>query len=343
MMRRAVFLVFLVLAAGCTQATSTTTASTTTTSSDTSTPVAPKTIQIGLNQVVGGWVPLDDGFNVWVAGPGTLARVDRRTGRAEVVARGAWDYDYVHLDTYGEGTIRLAEGATVWTIADGTVISQQALGLGEISAIIDLSGNLWVAATGPGGGVLARIDGASGAVLERYPLGQGVYQLAEAAGYLFVGTNEYRGPAIWRLDLRTGTFIGLPDSTPGPIATVGTTLWVGAANALHCIDARRLTPCGDVYLRAPAAMASDGGRLWVLSATGSTSAATYEPDPKQPATVTLLDGTTGQPLAEPVALPDMTPARITAFDGHAWVGFHDSGRLVWIGICAADGCRPPHA
>jgi len=71
-------------------------------------------------------------------------------------------------------------------------------------------------------------------------------------------------------------------------------------------------------------------RTWVLSGTGSKSSSVYLPDQNQPATVTLLDGRTGEVLAGPLPLPDTTPATISAFDGHAWIGFHDSGRLLRI-------------
>jgi hypothetical protein len=298
-------------------------------------------LRITANAMVDGWIPLDDGSHVWVAGPGTLSVFEPATGDATIVARGAWDYDYTDLAAYGEGTIWLASGSTLWAIAgDGTTIATRDLGLGEISAVLQAGNGTWVAATGPDGGTLARIDLYTGDVLEHHRLGQGVYELAETAGYLFVSTRASRGPSIWRLDLRTHDFVPLPGSTPGySIATVGTTLWVTAEHAIHCIDARRLIPCGDVYLPAPVAVASDGRNLWVLTATGSTSATLYLPDPKHPATVMLLDGATGDLLAGPVALPDTTPARITAFDGHAWVGFYDSGRLVRIDVCRTPGCR----
>jgi hypothetical protein len=78
--------------------------------------------------------------------------------------------------------------------------------------------------------------------------------------------------------------------------------------------------------------------LWVLSVNGSTSRTLYEPDPNQPATVTLVNGATGEVLADALPLPsgEHTPATISAFDGHAWIGFHDTGTLIRIDTCVTD-------
>ncbi len=297
-------------------------------------------LRIAMNAKVNGWIPLDNGLHVWVAGPGTLSIVDRATGDARIVARGDWDYDYTQLADYGEGTIFLAEGSSLWEIAgDGTVIAKLNLGLGSISAILQTDRRTWVAAIGPDGGVLAEIDLADGHAVRTFPIGQGVYQLAGMPGYVFVATREPRGPAVLRLDLSTGTLDPVPGADGVAIAVSGSTMWWSSPSGIHCVDARLLRPCGDVSIRSPVALAGDGGSLWVLSATGSTSAL-YAPDPNEPAQLTELDGTTGEILAGPINLPDFTPARLSVFDGRAWVGFHDTGRLVLVERCALDGCRP---
>jgi hypothetical protein len=77
--------------------------------------------------------------------------------------------------------------------------------------------------------------------------------------------------------------------------------------------------------------------LWVLSVNGSTSRTLYEPDPNQPATVTLVNGATGEVLADALPLPSGEhTATISAFDGHAWIGFHDTGTLIRIDTCVTD-------
>lgn len=303
-------------------------------------PSAPvRELRIAVDAKVDGWIPLDAGIHVWVAGPGTLSLVDRTTGNARIVSRGPWDYDYTQLADNGEGTILLAEGSSLWEIAgDGTVIATMDLGLGSISAILQTDRRTWVAATGPDGGVLAEIDLADGHAIQTFPIGQGVYQLAAMPGYLFVGTREPRGPAVLRIDLSTGRMDPVPGAEGLAIAVSGSTLWWASSNVIHCVDARLLTACGDVDIRAPVALAGDGGSLWVLSATGSTSDTLYEPDPNNPAQLTELDGTTGEVIAGPTDLPDSTPARLSVRDGRAWVGFHDSGRLVMVQRCPLSGC-----
>ncbi len=70
------------------------------------------------------------------------------------------------------------------------------------------------------------------------------------------------------------------------------------------------------------------------------SPATYQPDPDRPATVTLVDGVNGAIVGGPLALPSITPATISAFDGHAWIGFHDGGRVIRID-CGSGRCTVP--
>jgi hypothetical protein len=296
-------------------------------------------LRIALDAKVNGWIPLDDGSHTWVAGGGTLSIVDRVTGTSRVVAQGSWDYDYATLFAYGEGTVLLADGSSLWEIAgSGDVISRLDLGIGDISAVLETNGRTWVAGTGPDGGTLAEIDPGDGHTLRTFQIGQGVYQLAAIHGYIFIGTREPRGPAVLRLDVSTGTMEAVPDAEGMAIATTGSTLWWSYANRIHCVDGLLLTPCGDVDIRAPVALAGDEDHLWVLSATGSTRDNIYEPDPDEPAQLTELDGTTGEIIAGPIDLPDFTPARLAVFNGRAWVGFHDTGRLVMVKRCPLSGC-----
>jgi len=100
--------------------------------------------------------------------------------------------------------------------------------------------------------------------------------------------------------------------------------------AVSCVEVGTLKDCGTVDIPRASTLSSDGPRLWVLSVTGSRKTGTYVPDPSQPATVTLMDGFTGDVLGGPVSLPGHTPASLTSYDGHAWVGFHDTGTVVRI-------------
>jgi hypothetical protein len=182
---------------------------------------------------------------------------------------------------------------------------------------------------------LAKIDVDMGAVLERFHVGQG--DVVEAAGYLFTSSDTVDGAGIVRVDPTSGELAAVPGLASGSIAAVGSHVWGVSTAGVSCVDAVRLTPCGAVPLTRPGLLASDGSRLWVLSLTGSRSSTLYLPDPAQPASVVLIDGHTGQVLAPPVPLPDTTPATLSAFDGHAWVGFHDTGRIVRIDPGAREG------
>lgn len=292
---------------------------------------------------MGGWVVLPEWFGVWVAGAGRLFEIDQQTGDVRQTGRGAWDYDYVQLARYGEGTILLASGETLWALdaGSGGVIRRLDLGrLGAVDALLQTRSATWVTATTADGGVLASIDLDTGDVLERFAVGQGRHELVKSAGYLFVGSQDPDGPSILRIHPATGASTPLYEG-PGSIAVVGWQVWVAGEGKVHCVDAIDLTTCGEVRIPRAASVASDGARLWVLSSTGSTSSSLYEPDPDQPARVYLLDGVSGEIVSGPLALPSYTPATISAFHGHAWIGFHEEGRVVRIdcdsGRCSVAG------
>jgi hypothetical protein len=311
--------------------------------------VPPEQLGIGLRTHVDGWVVLPDGFGVWVAGAGRLFDVDRTNGDVTQTAQGMnWDYDYVRLAEYGEGTIFAVSGSTLYEIAaeSGTTIRRFDLGsLGLIHNVFQTNdpSATWVTADGPEGGVLARIDLDNGRVLNRYAVGSGAGDMAEADGFLFVETQTSAGGGLLRLDPSTGDRQWIHGISPDAIAGIGHTVWVAEGDHVHCIDAALpAADCPGIEITRATALVADGAclpqgvgrygdcRVWVLSRTGSTSSSIYLPDPDQPATVTLVDATTGEVLGGPLPLPDVTPATISAFDGHAWVGFHDSGLLLRI-------------
>jgi hypothetical protein len=305
-------------------------------------------LEVASSERVGGWIVLADPYGVRVAGGRTLTLVDPQTGTTTPAGRGPWDYDYTVLAEHEGGTVFLASGGTLWELTlDGTVIHRFDLGtLGTLDAVhvspFD-RGSLWVAGSGlPTGNVVARVDIDTGRVLERYEVGQGLHQITDAGGYVFVASRSSSRTVV-RIDPRTGALRTVPDVWSGWTSIVGVRdrLWVEEGNVVHCIEATDVAPCGEVgEIQIPRAqqLAADDGLLWVLSGTGSKSGSIYIPDPKQPATVTLIDGTTGALLGGPTALPDTTPATISAFSGRSWVGFHDSGRLVEIDRCAPGSC-----
>jgi heat shock protein HslJ len=297
-------------------------------------------LRLGQETRVEGWVTLANGSGVWVAGAGQLFDVDPLTGAAHRVATGTWDYDYVGLSDYGEGTIFLTTGSTLLMLdaQSGTVLNRFDLSsLGSLHDVVQSRSETWVTSSSRDGReVLARIDLDTGEVIQSISAGEG--DLVEAAGYLFTASDGPSGASIVRVEPSSGDITSVPGVAPGAMAAVGAHVWVASETGLTCVDAVDLTSCGEVAITRPGLLATDGPRLWVLSLTGSRSSRLYLPDPEQPATVTMIDGATGEVLAGPLALPDATPATISAFDGHAWVGFHDTGRIVRIDMCR-DPCE----
>jgi outer membrane protein assembly factor BamB len=303
--------------------------------------IPPEQLRIGLRTDVDGWIVLPDGFGVWVAGSDLLS-VDPETGHVTETTHGMrWDYDYVLLVEYGEGSVWVASGSTLWLIdaRSGTTIRRFDLSsLGTIDDLFQSSGpaGTWVTADGPDGNVLVQIDPDTGDVLYQHPVGQGVHQMTEADGYLFVSSRSSAHDLI-RVDPVSGDTMFVPNVHPDSMAGIGHKVWVDEGDHVHCIDAALpAADCAEIEIPRATTLAADGQDLWVLSGTGSTSSAIYLPDPNQPATVTLVDGLTGQVVGGPLSLPDVTPATISASDGHAWVGFHDTGRLLRI-----DATKPP--
>jgi hypothetical protein len=292
----------------------------------------PRVLSVGLRTHVDGWVVLAYPFGVRVAGAGTVTAVDPETGRTIPAGHGTWDYDYTSLADDGEGTIWVASGHTLSEVAgESPPIASYDLGsLGYLGDVLQAGGETWVTASG-NGGVLARIDPDTGHVVARYELDRTVLSLASVGRYIFVGRD--------RFDPASGEIVPVPGlGSDAVVASAGGNLWAAENGVVRCIDPTLLSTCGDVSIPRASMLASNAERLWVLSVNGSTSRTLYEPDPNQPATVTLVDGSTGEVLADALPLPsgEHTPASISAFDGHAWIGFHDTGTLIRIDTCEGD-------
>ncbi len=267
-------------------------------------------LRIGLRTHVDGWVVVPDSFGVWVAGAGRLFDVNPTTGKVTETGKGSWDYDYVRLAEYGEGSIWLASGSKLLLLdsATGTTIRRFDLrSLGTIDAVFqDSTGPSWVTASGPEGNVLAQINLDTGRVFDRHAIGQGSHRMTEADGLLFVSSQAPAGRSLLRVDSRSGNEMWIPGVGAGAIAGIDDNfdhkVWIAEGDTVRCIDAvLPAADCTQIAIPRATALAADGNDLWVLSATGSTSPSTYLLDPNQPVTVTLIDGLTGEVLGGPLA------------------------------------------
>ena len=213
---------------------------------------------------------LADAFGVWVAGAGTLTIVDPATGASSLAGSGPWDYNFTVLAEYGEGTIFLGSGTTLWELSDGTVIRRfhlPAVGYIDAVRVVPPREALWVAGSGaPSGNVLARVDTDSGTIIDRYPVDQGLHQITDAAGYVFVASRASRHP-VDRIDPRSGVQRAVPRIGPAgivSIAGVSERLWVEEGDVVRCIDATLFTPCGEIRIPNAMQITADGDRLWVF-------------------------------------------------------------------------------
>jgi hypothetical protein len=282
------------------------------------------------------WV---DTYGVYAATPGSLFGIDPSSGYVKRTASPGWDPEAVRLADYGEGSIFAAWGTRVGEFGNGVQGPVVKLATRVVGAVMYGDSGLWVTEWTGKAWILVRIDPTTGETVGAgIPVGQGRHSIVEADGYVFVAGPVGDGPSMVRVDPRNGSTQLVSSSSTGGLAAVGSNVW-GVDGDVSCVDTVTLAACGgDVHVPRAAAVAADGDRVWVLSATGSKDASVYIPDPDQPATVTLIDGSSGAVLAGPIPLPDVTPAYISAANGHAWVGFYDSGLLLRVDICPDPGC-----
>ena len=301
-------------------------------------------LQIVRTTGANGWVVLPDGSGIWVAGAGTLTRIDPRTGVTRVTAHGPWDYDFVRLAEYGEGTIYVTYGTNLVAMdpGSGTVITTIDLSsLGYVDSVLSDPSSLWVAASGEDGSqVLAEVDPDTGKVMRRvHRIGQGLHVLVRAGGYLFVSSNG-GAATLLRVDPRTLATTRVRGIPPGTsIAGVGSHLWMTGSEGVRCLDAFTLESCGEVDIRGFIRLAADGRDLWVLSAPLKGEA--YIPGVGRRSTVTLVNGGNANVLAGPLPIPGNHPSSVAAFQGRAWVGYYRTGNVTEIARCAPGTCRGP--
>jgi hypothetical protein len=209
-------------------------------------------LEVASEQKAGGWTVLADAFGVWVAGAGTLTLVDSETGATSPVGAGPWDYDFTVLAEYGEGSIFLGSGTTLWELAiDGTVIHRFLLpAVGYIDAVhfVPSSVELWVAGSGArSGNVVARIDPDSGRVMDRYSVDQGLHEITDAAA-VFIASRASRHP-VQRIDPSSGAQRPFPTiDRQDCLDRRVDLLWAEEGDAVRCIDATSFAPCGEVRI-----------------------------------------------------------------------------------------------
>ena len=176
---------------------------------------------------------------------------------------------------------------------------------GVPGAVSGGSGSVWVA--DPGAGKVSRVDPASGAEVDRIPVGGGPGSITSGAGAIWVASTV--GATLTRIDPDTEAVtqtIPLPGANPGAIAFGAGGLWVAdpVARELFEVDPvtgslRRTLPL-DLQ---PSALAAVGGALWV---TGYDTG-----------TIEKIDPATGRAAAR-VRVGD-GPVALAAQAGSLWV------------------------
>jgi hypothetical protein len=283
-------------------------------------------LEIGLTTDVDAWHVAASQAGVFVTGANELVSVDPDSGAGRTVATGPWDYDYTDIDVSGN-QVAVVSGRDMETfLADGSRLSQAEIkpGVGNLLHV-GLDGRwLWVSTEN---GLLARVDPDTGRIDYAMPADTG--PLVVGDGYIFVGHL--------RVNTQTFAFRRLPFWATGATdsAIVGQHLWLVGNGWVRCADVQTLEPCGELSVPDAVAIAGSGTHLFVLTATGSSDPDIYIPDPDHPATVVAIDAESGRRVGSAVPLPDVTPATISAWNQHAWIGFHDEGTVIRIDLAMA--------
>lgn len=274
---------------------------------------------------------------VWVAAPHALTRIELGTLRRST------------FELHGEGEFADVgvSGNRVWLISTGAkqairvdaetgeVVSR--VSLDEPPTSIAVSGeDLWITTAGSSGEVV-RVDGGTGEVGARWAVGEGPAKVELGATAVFV-LSRSGGEALYKID-------GVdqePESVSAmDFAIADDLLWVLDPDGRH-LEMRQshsLELLGRTEIPETVAIAADPTSVWLLSPTGSTSGATYIPDPDRPSALTRVDPATGQVASEPIPV-GTTPAWVAAGAGRGWFAEYDAQQVTVASAPLSGPCAP---
>ena len=180
-------------------------------------------------------------------------------------------------------------------------------------------------------GQLLRLDAGTGQTVASYDLqDSGKLFAAENGGVWVVPTS---GEDKAYLVNAAGTPTLTIDGAGGAVVNAGAYSWT----IYHTLDADSLVVAFDPHSRTTVAsfaipraayLASLGDSLWIFSHPGSTDPELFEPDPKKPARVWLIDANT---LAVTAAADvDNSPASLRATQTGAWITHFTSGMVTRV-------------
>lgn len=302
-------------------------------------------------------VTLADG-SLWVAGFGAVTRLDPLSGR--VIARISVPTLQVP-DVIGfDGRIWVSSGGFAYN--PGTLYEIDPLAdkvarafrvPGQPSHMTGGGGYLWVNVFETEGQVLRPFNPRTGRFL---PAIFTSFDNNNEPSYGFDslwGSSAVPVAIIWRLDprtMRTSQFWPRQSSPAQPLSSltqpVMVTAWHGWVWAAFDGGVARFDPATGMLEHTVTIskaegvlLQASGSALWVLMQTGSSSADSYLPDPRQPGRVARIDPRTGAFDGAPIAIGasagyDSFAASATM----AWVGDRDNSTVIAVSSRTATSC-----
>lgn len=271
------------------------------------------------------------GLRVWVAGVQSVFELDAETGA--VVRRfpfpGSFGEEDEKIEATGDG-IWVASLGQLTKIDPGSGITQGPIGVhgrNHAAGLVSDARGLWVSWED---GELDLLAPDTGDVLSSYQVGE--------SGQLFTGDG-----GVWLVPTSGEDHATLIDPSGEPIVTVlgasesivaaGGYLWTLDGNVVTGFNLSTGETVAGFSIPRAAILAPDGDRLWVFSVPGSMDSGLYEPDPKRPALVWLIDAKSLSFAG--VADVDVSPASLTAHGGIAWVTHYDKGVVTRVASAGA--------
>jgi virginiamycin B lyase len=283
-----------------------------------------------------GMTDIDVGYgSVWVTGGGNITRIS--TASNAVVAT---------IPITGTGDDRISVGAgAVWAMSGPDQVVRVDPATNQVVAtitleptIVDLSAGrerVWATVATQTDSRIYRIDPAtnqvSGPPIGLRP-GAGAIDFIDPMGVVgaaFWVSNPDEGGSIAEIDPVTGAVLEIAKSSFGSFTYGNGLVWTASQDSVLGIDPTAGVVASQIPDTRAAEAAFSDGVLWVLKSAGSLSADTYEPDPNQPGTVTVIDPISHQPLGDAIDI-GATPAHLAVDGAVGWVVNYDSGILYRI-------------
>jgi DNA-binding beta-propeller fold protein YncE len=286
-------------------------------------------------------VVAEDG-TLWVAGPGTVSRLDPATGRVEARIRTPDTGDYSQIAFVARSAWVTTGGGVVYRIDSLTnrVVATVHVG-GSLQGIAVGGGRVWVTRTLQGPGQLIRIDPRTNKVAgPPIKVGPGPGQVTYGHGTVWVQNTSPR--SVMRIDPTTGhvtTVIGVVpvaygSFVVGAIAVGYGSLWSAVNDTLIRVDPRTGQVIASVQIPRAQEIAIGDGEVWVLAAPRSSSPTLFYPI-KHTAALWEVDPNSNRIIGKPIRLDALQPIAVTAADRNVWVADYATATVTRLRLLPA--------